>query len=125
MPRRAIEGKHMKIIHSFITAAAIAVSPLASQAQTQAAPAKPDAMKTESGKDASMTDGEVRKIDTDSGKLTIKHGEIKNLAMPPMTMVFQIKDKAMLDSVKAGDKIRFKVVDDGGKMVVTELQPMR
>jgi len=115
----------MKIIHSFITAAAIAVSPLASQAQTQAAPAKPDTMKVESGKDTSMADGVVRKIDKDTGKLTIKHGEIKSLDMPPMTMVFQIKDKAMLDGVKAGDKIRFKVIDDGGKMVVTELQPAR
>jgi Cu(I)/Ag(I) efflux system periplasmic protein CusF len=115
----------MKIIHAFMTALALAVSTIAAQAQTPAAPAQTDAAKTTSGADASMADGEVRKVDKDAGKLTIKHGEIKSLDMPPMTMVFQIKDKAMLDSVKAGDKIRFKAVNEGGKMLVTELQPMR
>lgn len=69
-----------------------------------------------------MTDGEVRKVSKDTGKLTIKHGEIKNLDMPPMTMVFVAKDPAMLDRVAAGDKVRFKVADEGGQMVVTEIQ---
>jgi len=115
----------MKIVHAFIPALALAVATLAAQAQTQAAPAKSDAMKTSSGADASMADGEVRKIDKDAGKLTLKHGEIKSLDMPPMTMVFQIKDKAMLDGVKAGDKVRFKAVSEGGKMVVTEIQSIR
>ena len=76
--------------------------------------------KMETSKD--MTDGEVRKVDKDSAKLTIKHGEIKSLDMPPMTMVFQVKEKAMLDKVQAGDKIKFKVVNDHGKMIVTEIQ---
>ena len=116
----------MKTIHSFIiAAAALAVSPLASHAQTPTTPAKADTMMAAPGMDASMSDGEVRKIDKDNGKLTIRHGEIKNLDMPPMTMVFQVKDKAMLDVVKTGEKIKFKVVNDGGKMVVTELQPVR
>ena len=56
---------------------------------------------------AEMTDGEIRKVDMDNKKLTIKHGNIKNLDMPGMTMVFQIKDPAMLDKVKAGDKVKF------------------
>ena len=51
-----------------------------------------------------------------------KGGEIKNLDMPPMTMVFTAKDPAMLDSVAVGDKVRFVVIDEGGKMVVTVLQ---
>ena len=54
-----------------------------------------------------MTDGEIRKVDMDNKKLTIKHGNIKNLDMPGMTMVFQVKDPAMLDKVKAGDKVKF------------------
>ncbi len=54
-----------------------------------------------------MTDGEVRKVDKDTGTITLKHGEIKNLRMSPMTMVFKVKDKAMLDKVKAGDKVKF------------------
>ena len=68
-----------------------------------------------------IAEGEVRKIDKDTGKLTIKHGEIKSLEMPPMTMVFNVKDKAMLDQVKTGDKIRFKAVNESGKMTVTEI----
>jgi Cu(I)/Ag(I) efflux system periplasmic protein CusF len=69
-----------------------------------------------------MVDAEVRKVDKDAGKLTLKHGEIKNLDMPPMTMVFVAKDKAMLDKFKAGDKVRFKAVKDGDRYVVTEIQ---
>ena len=69
-----------------------------------------------------LTDGEIRKIDKDAGKMTIKHGEIKHMDMPPMTMVFAAADKAMLDRVKVGDKIRFMAVQTNGRMVVTELQ---
>lgn len=71
---------------------------------------------------ADMTDAEVRKVDKDNGKVTLKHGEIKNLDMPPMTMVFHVKDKAVLNKLQAGDKVRFKAVNDGGKYTVTEIQ---
>lgn len=70
---------------------------------------------------AEMTEGEVRKVDKDNKKITIKHGEIKHLEMPPMTMVFQVKDPALLDKVQAGDKVRFKVEQSAGAMVVTEI----
>lgn len=69
-----------------------------------------------------MTDGEVRKIDKEAGKLTLKHADIKSLDMPAMTMVFVVKDKAMLDKLKAGDKIKFKAINDAGKFTVTEMQ---
>jgi Cu/Ag efflux protein CusF len=68
--------------------------------------------------------GEVRKVDKSASKITIKHGEIKNLDMPPMTMVFAVRDTALLDRVKAGDKVKFAVVMQDGKMVVTEVQPL-
>ena len=71
---------------------------------------------------ADMTDGEIRKIDKEAMKLTIKHGEIKSLDMPPMTMVFRVKDAAIIEALKTGDKIKFKVVRDSGAMVVTEVQ---
>ena len=74
---------------------------------------------------ADMTDGEVRKIDMEGGKLTLKHADIKNLDMPGMTMVFVVKDKAMLDKLKTGDKVKFKAVNDAGKFTVTEIQPVR
>lgn len=70
-----------------------------------------------------MADGEVRKVDMEAKKITIKHGEIKNLDMPGMTMVFQVKDPAMLDKVKAGDKILFKAEKTGGAIVVTDIVP--
>ena len=69
-----------------------------------------------------MTDGEVRKIDLEAGKVTLKHADIKSLDMPAMTMVFTVKDKAMLDKLKAGDKIKFKAINDAGKYTVTEMQ---
>ncbi len=68
-------------------------------------------------------DGEVRRVDKATGKVTLRHGELKQFEMPPMTMVFEVSDKAMLDSVKAGDKVKFKVINKDGKMIVTEMKP--
>ena len=70
-----------------------------------------------------MTDGEVRKIDKAQKKITLKHAEIKSLDMPGMTMVFVVKDETMLDKLKSGDKVRFKAVNDAGKLTVTEIEP--
>ena len=72
-----------------------------------------------------MTDGEVRKIDKDTSKITLKHAEIKNLDMPGMTMVFQVKDPAMLDKVKPGDKVKFKAEKAGNAIVLTDIQIAR
>ena len=91
------------------------------QAQT-AAPAASGAMPMSTG---AMADGEVRKIDKENKKITLKHGEIKNLDMPGMTMVFQVRDPAMLDTVKAGDKVMFKAEKANGAMVVTEIQSVK
>ncbi len=81
---------------------------------------------TESAKTTGeMTDGEVRKVDKENKKITLKHGVIKNMDMPGMTMVFQVKDAAMLDGVKAGDKIKFKAEQTGSAIVVTDIQPAK
>lgn len=69
-----------------------------------------------------MSDGVVRKIDQEAGKITLKHGEIKNLNMPGMTMIFRIEDKSMLNSLQTGDKVKFKAVSEGGKIVITDIQ---
>lgn len=92
-----------------------------SHAQT-AAPAASGTMPMSTG---AMTDGEVRKIDKENKKITLKHGEIKNLEMPGMTMVFQVKDPAMLDMVKTGDKVMFKAEKTNGAMVVTQIQTVK
>ena len=72
-----------------------------------------------------MAEGEVRKVDKENQKLTIKHGPLKNLDMPGMTMVFQVQDSAMLDEVQAGDKIRFIAEKLDGKFTVTKLESGR
>jgi Cu/Ag efflux protein CusF len=72
-----------------------------------------------------LSDGEVRKVDKDAKKITIKHGPLANLDMPPMTMVFQVKDPAMLDQVKAGDKVKFQAEKVGGSFTVTKIEPAK
>lgn len=85
------------------------------QAQQQPAPAAP-------GAPAAMTEGQVTKVDADNNKLTLRHGEIKNLEMPPMTMVFQVQDPAMLQKVKTGDKVRFTADKVNGAITVTSIE---
>ena len=94
-----------------------------------AQPAASGAASTASAKDASacaeLADGEVRKVDKDNKKLTLKHGPLKNLDMPSMTMVFQVSDDTMLDKVQAGDKVRFKAEKIDGKITVTKIEAAR
>ena len=71
---------------------------------------------------AELTDGEVKKIDKEAGKITLRHGELKNLNMPGMTMVFRVQDAAMLDLVKAGDKVRFAADRVNGAVTIVQLE---
>ena len=70
-----------------------------------------------------LSEGEVRRVDKDAKKITIKHGPLQSLDMPAMTMVFRVKDPAMLDRVKTGDKIRFEAKMIGGQVTVIKLEP--
>ena len=72
-----------------------------------------------------LADGEVLKIGNGNTKITHRHGEIKNLEMPAMTMVFQVTDPVLLERAKAGDKIMFKAEKVGCAMVVIEIQTPR
>src|SRR5262245_47569897 len=72
---------------------------------------------------AALTDGEVRKVDKDAQKITIRHGPIQNLDMPAHTMVFQVKDPTMLDQVKTGDRIRFAAEKVNDAFVLTKIEP--
>jgi Cu/Ag efflux protein CusF len=71
---------------------------------------------------ATMSEGTVRKIDKAAGKLTIAHGPLENLGMPPMTMVFRVSDQAMLDRVRTGDRIRFTAARSDGVFSVIALE---
>ena len=77
---------------------------------------------TTASTEAALTEGEVRKVNKETKKVTIRHGAITNLGMPPMTMVFQVQDPAMLDQLKPGDKIRFRADKVGGSYTVTALE---
>ena len=74
---------------------------------------------------AELWDGEVRKVDKGTKKITIKHGPLKSLDMPAMTMVFVAKDPKMLDKVKAGDKIRFEAGKAGEQFTVNRIEPAK
>ncbi|HEX6298019.1 MAG TPA: copper-binding protein [Burkholderiales bacterium] len=74
---------------------------------------------------AGLSEGEIRKVDKSAKKITIKHGPLANLDMPAMTMVFQVKDLAMLEQVKAGDKVKFQAEKIGASYTVTRIEPAK
>ncbi|SDC02709.1 Cu and Ag efflux protein CusF [Variovorax sp. CF079] len=106
------------------TITALALPGLAS-AQTGSGTAAPTAGAAPSSAASDLAEGEVRKVDKESKKLTLKHGPLKSLDMPGMTMVFQVKDDAVLDKVQAGDKIRFQAEKIDGKFTITKLEAAR
>lgn len=97
-------------------AAIVGAAPLTLYATTHGS-----ASATSSEAAGETTDGEVRKVDKNAKKITIKHAELKNLDMPAMTMVFQVKDPGMLDKVKQGDKVSFIAQKIGGQFTVTQI----
>lgn len=97
--------------HALCLAATLAMS---AQAHAQDTPQPTPA--------ADLTEGEVRKVDKDNQKITLRHGEIKHLDMPGMTMVFRVKDAALLEHVKTGDKVAFVADRVNGVFWVNHLQ---
>lgn len=67
-------------------------------------------------------DGEVRKIDLESAKVTVKHEASQDMNMPGMTMVYRVQPASMLTKVKVGDKVRFRIATVDGKMTITQMQ---
>ena len=92
-------------------------APMPSHAQNLASPA------VSTSASAPMSDGEVRKVDKEAGKLTLRHGRIENLDMPGMTMVFRVADPSMLETLKEGDKIRFAADRLNGALTVIRWEP--
>lgn len=92
-----------------ITAFAVALTLAAGAAYAQATPTK----------------GEVRKIDASAGKITLRHEPIKHLDMDSMTMVFRVKDPAMLEKVEVGDKVTFEADRVNGALTVTRIEKSR
>ena len=108
------------LVASFAVSALLAGTPVTAQTSSDHDSHHADAKATAAA--TPMSDGEVRKVDKGAGKVTIKHGPLQNLDMPAMTMVFQVKDPAMLDQLKEGDKIKFAADKINGALTVTEVQ---
>lgn len=71
---------------------------------------------------AQAVDGEVKKVDPDAGKITLKHGEIKNLDMPAMQMSFRVSDPNWLKTLQVGDRVKFTADKVGGQFIITTLE---
>jgi Cu/Ag efflux protein CusF len=111
---------HARVIIGIVAAALLAVPVFAQTASDHASHHADSAAKA-----TATTDGEVRKVDKRAGKVTIRHGEIRNLEMPAMTMVFTVKDPAMLDRLKEGDKVKFTADKVNGVYTVTTVEVVK
>jgi len=109
-------------IAAVLMALALPFPLVASAAEDHSAHGNMQAASKSSSDAQSLAAGEVKKVDKDAGKITIKHGPLVNLDMPGMTMVFRVKDASMLEQVKAGDKINFMAEKVDGALAVTKLE---
>ncbi|THC44502.1 copper-binding protein [Massilia sp. Mn16-1_5] len=109
----------MMKISRFALALAMAAAVAGASAQDHAGHDAPAAQQAPA---LALVDGEVKKIDRETGKITLRHGEIPNLNMGAMTMVFRTRNAAMLDEIKVGDKVSFSADRVGGAITVVQLQ---
>jgi Cu/Ag efflux protein CusF len=108
-----MKTKYLPVLGALLLSLAL---PVLSHAQTT-----PETEGTSATQPLTLTAGEIKRVDLDAGKVTIKHGEIKNLEMPPMTMVFVAKDRGQLANLKVGDKVNFVVLNEAGKFIAAEI----
>lgn len=102
----------MKVPTAMLFAIALAATPMA-------------ALADDAHHNSPLSSGVVKKVDKETAKITIQHGRLEKLDMPPMTMVFRVRDPAMLDRVKAGDKIRFDADKVDGQFTVMKVEPAK
>lgn len=111
----------MKLLSLIAAAALVASGAALAQSTDHSAHHAPAA----SAAAAPTADGEVRKVDKEQGKVTLKHGPIANLDMPGMTMVFKVADPKLLETIKQGDKVKFSADNVDGALTVTAIQVVR
>jgi Cu/Ag efflux protein CusF len=114
----------MKFSH-IITFAVIVSSAFGVNAQTAPASAADHSAHHPASAATPQSDGEVRKVDKEQGKVTLRHGPLANLDMPAMTMVFKAADPKLLDGLKEGDKVKFTAEKVNGAFTVTAIQPAK
>ena len=115
----------MKNLSILVAVAALAVAGAASAQAVAPADSHASHHGSELKPAEGYTEAEVRKVDKEAGKITLKHGAIANLDMPPMSMVFRARDAALLEGIKQGDKVRFKAEKIDGALTVTALEPAK
>ena len=119
---------------AWVAAAVWALTTATAQAQTAATPdahsahaghatATAPAPGAATATDDGLSDAEVLRWDARTGRATLRHGPIRNLDMPPMTMVFRVPDAALAARMQAGTKIRFKTEQQQGAYVLTHAEP--
>lgn len=107
----------LKFIPVVLAAALFAIS----QGAVAGSPDVKHTASSTSERAVSLTDGEIKKVDKEAGRVTIKHGPLENLGMPGMTMVFGVTNVSALQSLKAGDTVKFAAAKVDGRIVVTEI----
>jgi len=114
--KQETEMKHFLAVA--MTALTLGMPAFAQGTHNHAAPAA----KAVSG---TLYDGEVKRVSKDTKRVTLAHGPLTGFDMPAMTMAFPVKDAALLDQLKPGDKVRFALEKSGEDMVVTRIEPAR
>ena len=99
--------------------AALAVLAFTSQrAQSQStAPTKATAPAS-----TEWVNGEITRIDAPRKRVTLKHAPIASIKMDAMTMPFKLKDVALIEGYKVGDKLQFTVTNDDGDLFITQVR---
>jgi Cu(I)/Ag(I) efflux system protein CusF len=105
--------------------AVAAVFTFSSAAMAVAQEASQSANAAHAAQQTALADGEIKKVDKETGKLTIRHSELKTLGMQAMTMAFRTNDAAMLDQVKVGDKVKFVAERLNGAFTVVLLENVK
>lgn len=113
----------MKAMHTLALAAVFMVSTVGAQPAPQSVDHA--AHHPAAGASAPQSEGEVRKVDLEQRKVTLRHGPLVNLDMPAMTMVFTAADPKLLAGLKQGDKVRFTADQKNGTLFVTAIEPAR
>lgn len=111
----------MKFLHSLIAIASLAGASLIAATPPALAQTAPQAPAAEATSTLPQIEAEVRKVDAAAGKLTLRHGDIPNLDMPAMTMVFQARTPAQLDGLKPGDKLLFRADKVNGAYIAFDI----
>ncbi|WP_298934273.1 copper-binding protein [uncultured Ramlibacter sp.] len=113
----------MKAMHTLALAAVLVASTVGAQPATK--DADHAAHHPVAGASAPQSEGEVRKVDLEQGKVTLRHGPLANLDMPAMTMVFTAADPKLLQGLKQGDKVRFTADKKDGAFIVIAIEPAK